>query len=89
MQYTLKNKINDLSAIYLKELQEICAKETENLTSERIPLSLNALLAVDELEQTKKTCCIITRRLCMDRVQQWLDSHVNIGVFIFFLCLPV
>lgn len=76
----LKNKINDLIDQYLKQLQEICTAESEKLTKDRIAASIDALLAIDELEQTKDTCVMITKRLCIDRIQQWLHSHVNLGM---------
>ncbi|KAI4454819.1 codanin-1 [Holotrichia oblita] len=81
IENTIKTKINELIPQYLKQLQEICAEEIEKITKTRIIASIEALLAVDELPQTKETCVLITKRLCFERVQQWINSHINIGLF--------
>ncbi|KAK9745298.1 Codanin-1 C-terminus [Popillia japonica] len=47
----------------------------------RLTTSIGVLLSVDELPQTRETCVLITKRLCRERIQQWINSHINIGLF--------
>lgn len=65
----------------LQSLMENCEVEVSDITKKRVPFSVVNLLSIDVLPQTKNVCITITSRMCMERVQQWLKTHVTIAVF--------
>lgn len=49
------------------------------VTSERVRASVGSLLALDVLPQTKEACTSIAGRMCVERVEEWISSHVVVG----------
>lgn len=66
----------------LKKLLEICRVETEKITKESIVSTINHLLSVDDLQETKTLCAAIANQKCNNRIQQWISSHVNAEIFV-------
>ncbi|KAF2904562.1 hypothetical protein ILUMI_01609 [Ignelater luminosus] len=65
----------------LNALREHIDKELKSFSNARIASAVDSLLAMDVLTQTKDVCVSIATRLCRERVQQWINSHVNLGIF--------
>lgn len=80
-QIALKSKISQMAQSSLQSLKENCEVEVAEITKQRIPLSVTNLLSVDVMPQTRDVCVAVTTRMCMERVRQWLNSHVTVAVF--------
>lgn len=75
----------ELAALCIKELQIICDSEIEKIASSRIQSAMESLVGLDILPQTKKVCVSLSKRSCIERVTQWVTSHVTLGILIFYL----
>ncbi|CAG9831361.1 unnamed protein product [Diabrotica balteata] len=78
----LKMKICQLAQDYLNKLLQKCFSELSNILSERTPVTVENLLALDTLQQTKTTCISIAARMCKDRLKQWIGSHMTVNIFL-------
>ncbi|XP_050501574.1 codanin-1 isoform X2 [Diabrotica virgifera virgifera] len=78
----LKMKISQLAQEYLNKLHQKCFSELSNILRERIPVTLENLLALDTLQETKTTCISIAARMCKDRLKQWIGSHMTVNIFL-------
>ncbi|XP_018572391.1 codanin-1 [Anoplophora glabripennis] len=81
LKAALKSKVNQMTHSSLQTLKENCDAEVSTITSERIPTCIANLLSVDVLPQTRNVCVSIATRMCAERVQQWINSHVTSAVF--------
>lgn len=78
-QVALHAKANQLAAVCLQELQESCDREIESISSPKIRGAVDALASLDILPQTKEVCVGIAKKTCLERVKQWVNSHVTLG----------
>lgn len=58
-----------------------CDEEVQKLIDIKISQSLDGLLPVDALEGIKQICVAITKKMCTERVKQWMAGHVNLALF--------
>ncbi|KAK5638061.1 hypothetical protein RI129_012356 [Pyrocoelia pectoralis] len=76
-------EIEDLSQKYadssLTNLLNIIKSTTESNLNSRITVAMEALLPSTVLKQTKDLCVFLTHRMCTNRVDQWVKSHVTQG----------
>ncbi|KAJ8939318.1 hypothetical protein NQ314_011176 [Rhamnusium bicolor] len=77
----LKTKVSQMAQSSLRSLRESCEKEVYSVAKEKIPTSIDSLLAIDVLPQTKGVCIAIATKMCVERVRQWISSHVTLSVF--------
>lgn len=75
----MKIKANELAINCLEELKQKCDDEVNEISKDRIEKAVDSLLEV--LPQTRKVCIGITQKSCLDRVKQWIDSHITLGTF--------
>ncbi|KAJ8916530.1 hypothetical protein NQ315_000172 [Exocentrus adspersus] len=81
LKVSLRSKMNQTALSSLQALREACGKEVLSLTKARVGPSISNLLSVDVLPQTRDVCVSITTRMCVERVQQWVNSHITVAVF--------
>ncbi|XP_044260960.1 codanin-1 [Tribolium madens] len=77
----LKLKANQFATECLQEFQEVCESEIEKILDSKVKNGVEALLAMDVLPQTREVCVGITRKMCRERVRQWVEAHVTIVIF--------
>ncbi|XP_056639601.1 codanin-1 [Diorhabda sublineata] len=77
----LRMKISQLAQENLIFLNEKCSAEVSSILRVRLPISIENLLAIDTLSQTKLTCVSIASRMCKERLTQWMNCHVTISIF--------
>lgn len=66
----------------VKDLKELCDKNVDKIIEETIPTTIQCLLSVDVLKQTQNICISLCKKMCLERINQWITSHVNISLFI-------
>lgn len=81
VESNLLQKQMDFTAICLKNLKNYCSDQVEIMIEERVETCIALLLSAEELPEVKRVCVWITKRMCLERVNQWINSHVNPGVF--------
>ncbi|KAG5895355.1 hypothetical protein JTB14_003152 [Gonioctena quinquepunctata] len=77
----LKAKVSQMASTSLSALLKKCHEDVSAILSEKLPASIDTLLAIDSLNQTKTACVSIAARMCKERVKQWLNMHVTIVIF--------
>nr|XP_023021263.1 codanin-1 [Leptinotarsa decemlineata] len=78
---TLRTKAAQIAQCSLSSLHKQCHKEVSAILSEKLPATIDGLLAIDSLPQTKSACVSIAAKTCKERVKQWLGMHVTISIF--------
>lgn len=73
------NNSSDLLRTTLENLHIKIDKHINSTINSRIPVAMEVLLAADILRQSKDVCISIASKNCKERVQQWINSHVNAG----------
>lgn len=68
--------MNTLATNVSKELKEQCEKTIPAICEARIATSIESLLAEDSLTPVKEMCVKITTRMAMERIHQWIQSHI-------------
>ena len=75
----MKTTANELAVTCLEELQKACDSEMETITDSKIQKAIESLVSLDVLPQTIQVCVGITKKTCLERVKQWIESHVTLG----------
>lgn len=68
--------MNTLANNVSKELKEQCEKTIPSICEVRVATSIESLLAEDSLTPVKEMCIKITTRMAMERIYQWIQSHI-------------
>ncbi|CAH1977790.1 unnamed protein product [Acanthoscelides obtectus] len=66
---------------HLVVLKGNCSKEVTQIMEEKIPISVENLLAIDTLKETTNACVSLTAKMCKDRVRQWMVTQLNTNIF--------
>ncbi|XP_014486058.1 PREDICTED: codanin-1 isoform X2 [Dinoponera quadriceps] len=72
----LASDMNTLANNVSKELKEQCEKMIPAICEARVATSIESLLAEDSLAPVKEMCTKITTRIAMERIYQWIQSHI-------------
>ncbi|XP_060532788.1 codanin-1 isoform X3 [Cylas formicarius] len=78
----LTSKSRSLARDHLNCLITSCEEIASRISREKIPPSMDGLLVLDVLPGTKKFCVDVASRMYADRVRQWVNSHVTVGLFL-------
>ncbi|XP_024944847.1 codanin-1 isoform X2 [Cephus cinctus] len=81
-QIELTERMNSMAENLCKELRDQCEKSVPSMIESRSVASINALLAEDALASVKEMCAQITVRMAMERVNQWIQSHLVNSLFV-------
>lgn len=73
---SLSSEMNSLAFSASKDLKEQCEKNILQFCENRIVKSIESLLAEDSLMSVKKMCIKIAIRTAMERINQWIQSHI-------------
>ncbi|KAK2584047.1 hypothetical protein KPH14_006497 [Odynerus spinipes] len=73
---SLANEMNLLAHSASKNLKEQCEKSIPQLCENRIVKSIESLLAEDSLVSVKDMCIKIAIRIALERINQWIQSHI-------------
>lgn len=76
IQDLLASDMNTLAHNVSKELKEQCEKTIPLICEARVATSIESLLAEDSLTPVKEMCIKITTRMAMERIYQWIQSHI-------------
>lgn len=68
--------MNTLANNASKELKDQCEKTIPAICETRIEGSIESLLAEDSLISVKEMCIKIATRMSMERINQWIQSHI-------------
>lgn len=68
--------INTLAMNMSKELKDQCEASIPGICELRVTKCIDALLAEDSLTPVKEMCAKIATRLAMERIHQWIQSHI-------------
>ncbi|CAH0548798.1 unnamed protein product [Brassicogethes aeneus] len=77
----LKQETNKLLQKNLENLKQLCLGEVTDAIKQKIPKSVENLLALDTLLATRDTCIAIATRTCLERVSHWVNVHVTSAIF--------
>ncbi|XP_032667198.1 codanin-1 isoform X1 [Odontomachus brunneus] len=72
----LASDMSTLAHNVSKELKEQCEKTIPLICEARVATSIESLLAEDSLTPVKEMCIKITTRMAMERIYQWIQSHI-------------
>lgn len=75
----LNAKSNEFALQSLMKLKEICHREVNAIVKDKITASISGLLPLDVLQQTKNACTSIATRMCVERIEEWTNSHLILG----------
>jgi len=78
----LKKKYTSLAQQHLSTFLQICELEIQKISSDKISPSIDSLLPIDTLDETKNVCVGIADKMYKERVKQWVNSHVTLSLFI-------
>ncbi|KAF5291760.1 hypothetical protein FQA39_LY14248 [Lamprigera yunnana] len=97
-EYSLQEFIRKLEEVEVTEnadnlMEELATSAFENLkndidifiskeTETRIRATMDGLLASNVLKETKQLCITIACRLCIKRIQNWVEAHVYKEIFL-------
>lgn len=70
------NEMNTLAANTSKELKDQCETSIPTICEARVARSIDSLLAEDSLVSVKEMCVKIATRLAIERIHQWIQSHI-------------
>ncbi|KOC68849.1 Codanin-1 [Habropoda laboriosa] len=73
---SVANETNILAIKMSKELREQCEATIPGICELRVIKSIESLLAEDSLISVKEMCIKIATRLAMERIHQWIQSHI-------------
>ncbi|XP_043668252.1 codanin-1 [Vespula pensylvanica] len=73
---SLVNEMTLLAAAASKNLKEQCERSIPQLCENRIVKSIESLLAEDSLLPVKEMCIKIAIRIAIERINQWIQSHI-------------
>lgn len=59
-----------------RELKDQCEKTIPAICETRVTASIESLLAEDSLTAVKEMCIKIATRTAMERINQWIQSHI-------------
>ncbi|XP_068987367.1 codanin-1 isoform X1 [Bombus flavifrons] len=68
--------MNTLAMNMSKELKEQCEISIPGICELRVTKCIESLLAEDSLTPVKEMCAKIATRLAMERIHQWIQSHI-------------
>jgi len=68
--------MNTLANNASRELKDQCEKTIPAICEARIVTSIESLLAEDSLTAVKEMCIKIAIRMAMERINQWIQSHI-------------
>lgn len=68
--------MTSLAAAASKNLKEQCERSIPQLCENRIVKSIESLLAEDSLLPVKEMCIKIAIRIAIERINQWIQSHI-------------
>uniref|UniRef100_A0AAR5QJV6 Codanin-1 C-terminal domain-containing protein n=1 Tax=Dendroctonus ponderosae TaxID=77166 RepID=A0AAR5QJV6_DENPD len=74
-------QVTTVAQKHLSKLLPNCDQEAQKLMDIKIAKSLDGLLPVDALEGTKQICVTVTKKMCTERVKQWMVGHVSLALF--------
>nr|CAH7739000.1 unnamed protein product [Callosobruchus chinensis] len=78
---TLKAMVSQKMQSHLVALRDKCSKEVTRIMKEKVPASVENLLAIDTLKETTDACVTVTTKMCKDRVKQWMITQLNTNIF--------
>ncbi|XP_076239408.1 codanin-1 like protein dlt isoform X2 [Calliopsis andreniformis] len=70
------NEMNTLATHMSKELKDQCEMSIPAICEVRVAKSIESLLAEDSLVSVKDMCIKIATRLAIERIHQWIQSHI-------------
>ncbi|CAK9815252.1 CDAN1 [Anthophora quadrimaculata] len=73
---SVANEMNILAINMSKELREQCEASIPEICELRVTKSIDSLLAEDSLTSVKEMCTKIATRLAIERIHQWIQSHI-------------
>ncbi|KAL6431550.1 hypothetical protein ACFW04_007253 [Cataglyphis niger] len=73
---SLLSDINMLANKVSKDLKDQCEQTIPSICETRIATSIDSLLAEDSLTAVKEMCIKIATRMAMERINQWIQSHI-------------
>ncbi|XP_076255015.1 codanin-1 like protein dlt [Rhynchophorus ferrugineus] len=79
---TLKKQAITLAHNSLEQFMKLCDNEVSNITKVKITGSIENLLPLDTLTEMKEVCVDFSIKMCIERVRQWLATHVTYTVFL-------
>lgn len=68
--------MNKLANNASRELKDQCEKTISAICETRVVTSIESLLAEDSLTAVKEMCIKIATRMAMERINQWIQSHI-------------
>lgn len=68
--------MNTLANNMSKDLKDQCEKTIPAICEMRVTTSIESLLAEDSLMPVKKMCVKIATRIAIERINQWIQSHI-------------
>jgi len=68
--------MNTLANNASRELKDQCEKTIPAICETRVTASIESLLAEDSLTAVKEMCIKIATRMAMERINQWIQSHI-------------
>ncbi|CAG9815027.1 unnamed protein product [Phaedon cochleariae] len=77
----LKSQVTQMAQKQLSTLLDRCKTEVTGILCGKIPPSIDSLLAIDTLPQTKNACVSISAKICKERIKQWMNAHVTLSIF--------
>ncbi|TGZ37582.1 Codanin-1, partial [Temnothorax longispinosus] len=72
----LLSDMNTLANNASRELKDQCEKTIPTICETRVATSIESLLAEDSLTSVKEMCIKIATRMAMERINQWIQSHI-------------
>lgn len=78
-QKAINTRSNEFALQCLKDLKRTCDKEIGKIVKDRISVSIESLLPLDVLQQTKDACTAIATRICLERIDEWTSSRIVLG----------
>ena len=78
-QNALLKDMNSLASTAAKNVKEKSEQVVPKICESRIAQSIESLLAEDCLKPVKIMCAKIATRMAMERIDQWLQSHIMGG----------
>ncbi|XP_024875772.1 codanin-1 [Temnothorax curvispinosus] len=72
----LLSDMNTLANNASRELKDQCEKTIPTICETRVAASIESLLAEDSLTSVKEMCIKIATRMAMERINQWIQSHI-------------
>lgn len=72
----LVSDMNTLANNASRELKDQCEKAIPGICETRVAASIESLLAEDSLAAVKEMCIKIATRMAMERINQWIQSHI-------------